>query len=81
MTDEKIVLVSRSQGERGSEGRQKKYIIYLGGNSVVFRWGKAELHESWYQRKVVDFDTEIQARAFAIEQMYKKMDKGYERIS
>jgi hypothetical protein len=32
-----------------------------------------------YQMKYYDFDTEIQARAFATEQMYKKMDKGYER--
>lgn len=79
---EKITLVSRSQGERGQHGGQKKYIIRFGfdGKSVVVRWGRAELDESLYQQKVTRFDTEIQARAFAIEQMYKKMDKGYERI-
>ena len=78
---ERIALVSRSQGERGQYGGQKKYTIeVIGDNRVLMRWGKAELGEWTYQSRAVQFDTESKARAFATEQMYKKMDKGYERI-
>lgn len=81
MPTQKTILVSRSQGERGATGHRKKYIIYAGGdNRVVVRWGRAELDESWYQRKVVEFDSEAYALIWATDQMYKKMDKGYELI-
>jgi predicted DNA-binding WGR domain protein len=76
---ETIILHSKSQGERGECGGRKRYIIDIVGTQVQFRWGRAEVQRWLYQMKYYDFDTEIQARAFATEQMYKKMDKGYER--
>jgi predicted DNA-binding WGR domain protein len=76
---ETIILHAESQGERGQHGGRKRYIIDIVGNRVEFRWGRAEVQRWLYPLKVYEFDTEIQARAFATEQMYKKMDKGYER--
>lgn len=81
MYSEKIVLVNESQGERGEEGRKKKYIILCSGSRVSFYWGRAEKPEWTYQVKSVTFDTEERAKNYATEQMYKKMDKGYQKAS
>jgi predicted DNA-binding WGR domain protein len=76
---ETIILHSKSQGERGQSGNRKRYIIDSVGTQVQVRWGRAEVQRWLYQMKYYDFATESEARAFATEQMYKKMDKGYER--
>ena len=83
---EEIVLCSRSTGERGERNGLKKYIIRCcqqtnpDGVTRVFvnvSWGRAELHEWSYQVKTHHFDGIASARAFCVEQMYKKTDKGY----
>ncbi len=76
---ETIILHADSQGERGQHGGRKRYIIDIVGTQVQFRWGRAEVQRWLYPIKYFDFATESEARAFATEQMYKKMDKGYER--
>jgi hypothetical protein len=84
---EEMILASRSTGERGERNGLKKYIIRcvqhtnLDGVTRVFvnvSWGRAELHEWSYQVKTYNFETYAHARSFAIEQMYKKTDKGYQ---
>lgn len=78
METKKVVLISKSQGERGQHGRLKRYIIDIVGTQVQFRWGRAEVQSWAYQMKYYDFATEFEASRFATEQMYKKLDKGYE---
>jgi predicted DNA-binding WGR domain protein len=76
---ERIELVARSDGQRGRFGYRKKYIISRRYYSVILRWGRENKAEYTYQEQRKDFETSELARAFVIEQMYKKMDKGYER--
>ncbi len=76
---ERINLISRSQGRRGQFGYRKRYTITQVENRVIVRWGRAELPTYRDQEQRFEFATEQLAKAFATEQMYKKMDKGYEK--
>ena len=76
---ERIELVARSDGQRGRFGYRKKYTISRRYNSVILRWGRENLPEYTYQEQRKDFDSAELAKAFVVEQVYKKMDKGYER--
>jgi len=87
---EEMVLLSRSTGERGERNALKKYIIRchqhtnLDGITSIFvnvSWGRAENYEWSYQVKTYHFETHAHARAFCVEQMYKKTDKGYRLMS
>lgn len=77
-TKQKIVLLSKSQGQRGQWGYQKKYIILVEGSMVVVKWGRAETPSVFYQNKTRFFANEEEASRFATDTMYQKLDKGYE---
>jgi predicted DNA-binding WGR domain protein len=72
----KIVLVSKSQGERGQDGKKKVYEITVNGNVVTVSWGKAEV--SARQTQVKRFINEYHAERFASEKKWAKLEKGYE---
>ena len=72
----KIVLVSKSEGQRGNEGKKKVYEIVIEGNKVTVSWGMAEKPNR--QTQTQWFGTEIQATWFAEDKKYSKLDKGYE---
>jgi predicted DNA-binding WGR domain protein len=72
----KIVLVSKSQGERGQDGKKKIYEITVNGNVVTVSWGKAEV--SARQTQVKRFTNEYYAERFASEKKWAKLEKGYE---
>jgi predicted DNA-binding WGR domain protein len=72
----KIVLVSKSQGTRGDNGKKKVYEIVVEGNKVVVSWGMAE--KANRQSKTEWFGTELQATWFASDKKYEKLNKGYE---
>jgi predicted DNA-binding WGR domain protein len=72
----KIVLVSKSQGERGQDGKKKVYEIVLEGNKVVVSWGMAEKAQRQTQTKF--FGSEFSALVFADNKKYEKLEKGYE---
>jgi predicted DNA-binding WGR domain protein len=76
-----VILVSKSQGERGEVGYKKKYIISVEGRKVISAWGKAENWVGSYQTKVRYFADELDAREFATKTMYQKLDKGYELVT
>lgn len=72
----KVVLVSKSQGERGKEGKKKIYEIILEGNRVTISWGKAEAVSR--QSQTHYFANEWKALNFAEEKKWLKLGKGYE---
>lgn len=72
----KIVLISKSEGSRGQEGKKKIYEIIIEGNKVTFSWGKAE--ESKRQSKTEWYATEWKAENSAYEKKWEKVMKGYE---
>jgi hypothetical protein len=80
-----VVLVARSQGERGQYGGRKAYKIYVravSANSwcVFMSWGKEEMPNSWMGSEKI-FATEQRAVQFAWDKFYEKIDKGYtERV-
>lgn len=80
-----VVLVARSQGERGQYGGRKAYKIYVRTVSentwcVFMSWGKEEMPNSWMCTEKI-FKTEQQAVQFAWDKFYDKIDKGYtERV-
>jgi hypothetical protein len=80
-----VVLVKRSQGERGQYGARKAYKIYVravSANSwcVFMSWGKEEMPNSWMGSEKI-FATEQRAVQFAWDKFYEKIDKGYtERV-
>lgn len=74
----KTVLVHKSQGQRGQNGKKKIYEIVLDGNKVILSWGKAE--ENARQTQTKWFATEWSAQDFAFTKKCEKMDKGYEVI-
>ena len=80
-----VVLVKRSQGQRGQYGGRKAYKIYVSKFSdnrwcVFMAWGKEEMPNSWMGSEKI-FSTEQQAVQFAWDKFYEKIDKGYtERI-
>lgn len=80
-----VVLVKRSQGERGQYGARKAYKIYVRTVSennwcVFMSWGKEESPNSWMGSEKI-FATEQQAVQFAWDKFYDKIDKGYtERV-
>ena len=71
-------LISRSQGQRGQFGYRKSYQIYLRDNGVSIWYGRAELPTYRHKNIRKTFATYELAKAWAIEQMYKKLDNGYE---
>jgi predicted DNA-binding WGR domain protein len=77
-TKQRIVLLSKSQGERGQWGYKKKYIIEVEGSVVVVKWGRAEVAPVFYQTKRRFFANDFEASRFATDTMYQKLDKGYE---
>ena len=72
----KIVLVSKSQGERGQAGKKKVYEIVIEANKVTLSWGMAE--KSNRQTKTEWFGSNIEANWFATDKKIAKLDKGYE---
>jgi hypothetical protein len=80
-----VVLVARSQGERGQYGGRKAYKIYVSKFSdnrwcVFMSWGKEEMPNSWMGSEKI-FATEQKAVQFAWDKFYDKIDKGYtERV-
>ncbi len=72
----KIVLVSKSEGNRGNEGKKKVYEIVVEGNKVTVSWGMAE--KTNRQSKTEWFGTAIQADWFATDKKWEKVNKGYE---
>ena len=74
----KMILASRSQGERGQAGKKKIYEIVVNGNCVIVRWGKAE--EDTRQSQTKFFQSEWAAKAFANEKKWAKIEKGYELV-
>jgi predicted DNA-binding WGR domain protein len=72
----KIVLVSKSQGDRGANGKKKVYEILIDGNKVTFSWGKAE--ESSRQTQTKMFQSAWYAEQVANEKKWAKIEKGYE---
>jgi hypothetical protein len=80
-----VVLVARSQGERGQYGARKAYKIYVRKFSdnrwcVFMSWGKEEMPNSWMGSEKI-FATEQKAVQFAWDKFYDKIDKGYtERV-
>jgi hypothetical protein len=80
-----VVLVKRSQGERGQYGGRKAYKIYVRAVSenswcVFMSWGKEEMPNSHMGSEKI-FATEQKAVQFAWDKFYEKIDKGYtERI-
>lgn len=75
----KFILVKKSDGERGANGKKKIYEIVVEGTRVVMMWGKAE--ELKKQQNVKYFQTENQAYWFALDKKYEKQDKGYELVA
>jgi len=80
-----VVLVKRSEGQRGRYGARKAYKIYVRKFSetrwcVFMSWGKEEMPSSWMGNTKI-FDTEQKAVQFAWDKFYEKIDKGYiERV-
>jgi predicted DNA-binding WGR domain protein len=72
----KIVLISKSEGQRGQNGKKKVYEIVVEGSKVTVSWGKAE--EAQRQTQTKFFGSEWQATNFANEKKWAKQDKGYE---
>lgn len=72
----KIVMISKSQGDRGQAGKKKVYEIIIEANKVTLSWGMAEKPNR--QTKTEWFGTEWQATNFANEKKWAKQDKGYE---
>lgn len=72
----KIVLVSKSQGERGADGKKKVYEITVNGTVVTVSWGKAETNQRQTQTK--RFGSELTANRFASDKKWEKLAKGYE---
>lgn len=72
----KTVLVSKSQGERGNEGKKKVYEIVVEGNKVTVSWGMAEKPNR--QTQTHWFGSPNFAENFAFEKKWAKLDKGYE---
>jgi predicted DNA-binding WGR domain protein len=75
----KFILVKKSDGDRGQNGKKKIYEIVQEGTRVVMMWGKAE--ELSKQQNVKYFQTETQAFWFAREKNWEKQSKGYELIA
>lgn len=71
----KIVLISKSQGDRGQSGKKKIYEITIDGALVTLSWGKAEEDNRQSQTKL--FSNELRALEFAIDKQVSKLDKGY----
>jgi len=78
MIKRKFVLVSKSDGSRGADGKKKVYSIIVHGSQVTLSWGKAE--ESKRQTQTKKFFTEWSAVQYAEEKKWAKMDKGYEVV-
>lgn len=74
----KVNLVSKSQGQRGRFGYRKVYSIIQRDTLVSIWYGRAELPTYQLQNIRKEFATAELAKAWAIEQMFKKLDKGYE---
>ena len=72
----KIVLVNKSEGQRGQDGKKKIYEIVIDGKKVTISWGKAE--ESKRQSQVKFFGSEWSAENFANEKKWAKIERGYE---
>jgi predicted DNA-binding WGR domain protein len=75
----KFILVKKSDGERGLNGKKKIYEIVQEGTRVVMMWGKAE--ELKKQESVKTFPTERQAYWFALDKQWEKQNKGYELVA
>ena len=70
----KWVLVKKSDGQRGAQGRSKMYEVTVQGSTVLLAWGKAEEPLRVTQ---VRFANDRSANAFAREKVIIKSQKGY----
>ena len=75
----KFILVKKSDGERGQNGKKKIYEIDQEGTRVVIMLGKAEELKKQESTKV--FATERQAYWFALDKNWEKQNKGYELVA
>lgn len=75
----KWILVKKSDGDRGQNGKKKIYQVIVEGNQVLTQWGKAE--EATPQAKQQkSFAFPYLASAYAFDKVEAKKAKGYELI-
>jgi len=74
--NKKWCLLKTSDGERGSNGKQKVYEVIVDGTKVITVWGMAEKTQRQTQTKQVY--SESYARQLAFQKVQEKLDKGYE---
>jgi predicted DNA-binding WGR domain protein len=72
----KIVMISKSEGNRGQSGKKKVYEISITNNTVTVSWGMAE--KPARQTSTKSFANGFQASLFATDKQYEKLAKGYE---
>lgn len=72
----KWCLLKTSDGERGSNGKQKVYEVIVDGTKVITVWGMAE--KTQRQTAVKQVYSESYARQLAFIKVQEKLEKGYE---
>ena len=71
----KFILVKKSDGERGLNGKKKIYEIVVVGQTVTLMWGKAEEARRQTQREW--FTNAQTAQMFANSKKWEKIGRGY----
>jgi predicted DNA-binding WGR domain protein len=69
-------LIKESDGERGSNGKNKIYEVTVSGTKIVMSWGMAEKLSR--QTKTQELYSESYARQLAFMKVQEKLNKGYE---
>jgi hypothetical protein len=74
--NKKWCLLKASDGERGTNGKQKVYEAIVDGSKVITVWGMAE--KTQRQTAVKQVYSESYARQLAFMKVQEKLEKGYE---
>ena len=74
--NKKWCLLKASDGERGTNGKQKVYEVIVDGSKVITVWGMAE--KTQRQTAVQQVYSESYARQLAFMKVQEKLEKGYE---
>jgi predicted DNA-binding WGR domain protein len=74
--NKKWCLLKASDGERGTNGKQKVYEVIVDGTKVITVWGMAEKTQRQTATKQVY--SESYARQLAFMKVQEKLEKGYE---
>ena len=74
--NKKWCLLKASDGERGTNGKQKVYEVIVDGTKVITVWGMAE--KTQRQTAVKQVYSESYARQLAFMKVQEKLEKGYE---